>query len=282
MSEGKPAPRPAVIHPQLLTEALGFSPQLLLDDLINVANQTVQDGVNGVEDFLMKRLEVKKQHDATNEIEQGLVAFQTLLEFHTDVAFDFFEAWSLRNIFAVPADLPLVMPHNQDLDLSHTPQELQQLMDEVNQMKLEVYRERKLRQELIRANHRKKAETRWMRSLLGEISQYESMESQVLPDALLHMQKVASSLPELQPATVTALAELRQSEEGARQWEMGKTGYLKWVTAQLLSKASDGGEDLLPDVANVEKFTVVSAALDKVSRSLASAGMDTTAMMDDA
>lgn len=32
----------------------GFSPQLLLDDIINTSNNTVQDGVNGIEGFLQK------------------------------------------------------------------------------------------------------------------------------------------------------------------------------------------------------------------------------------
>ncbi|KAF7337644.1 Centromere protein mis12 [Mycena sanguinolenta] len=77
---------PALIPPQLLTEALGFSPQLLLDDIINVANHAVQDGVNGTEDFLQQRTAQLGEADSTQEIEQRLVAFQTLLEFHTDVA----------------------------------------------------------------------------------------------------------------------------------------------------------------------------------------------------
>ncbi len=64
------------------------------------------------------------------EVEQGLVSFQTLLEHHTDLAFDFFEAWSLRNIFAVPPDLPLVLPHQEGLDLTLRPEREQELMDE--------------------------------------------------------------------------------------------------------------------------------------------------------
>lgn len=124
-----------LIPPQLLTEALGFSPQLLLDDIINVANLAVQDGVNGTEDFLQQRAAQLGEMDGTQEIEQGLVAFQTLLEFHTDVAFDFFEAWSLRNIFAVPADLPLVLPHHEHLDPTHTPEREQELIDEVEKLR---------------------------------------------------------------------------------------------------------------------------------------------------
>ncbi|KAF7307413.1 Mis12-domain-containing protein [Mycena indigotica] len=280
--EAKPPPRPALINPQLLTEALGFSPQLLLDDIINVANQTVQDGVNGVEDFLRKRADDMHQDEMINEIEQGLVAFQTLLEFHTDVAFDFFEAWSLRNIFAVPADLPLVMPHNQSLDLTHTSEEVQQILDEIQQMRTEIFKERKLHQELVRANRRRKVETQRMRNILSELAPYETIDAQTLPEALLELQKVASSLPELQPATISALTQLGDTEEGARQWEMGRTGYFKWATAQLLAKSSSSGEDFLPEIANVEKCIEVSNALDKVSRGLASAGVDTTVMVDDA
>lgn len=44
-------------------------------------------------------------------------SFQTLLEAHTDLAFDFFEAWSHRNIFVIDANLPVVAPHHKGFDL---------------------------------------------------------------------------------------------------------------------------------------------------------------------
>ncbi|KAH9024451.1 hypothetical protein EDB83DRAFT_2527159 [Lactarius deliciosus] len=100
---------PTVLVPELLS----FSPHFLLDDTINIANDGVGRAVDAMEDFLNlwaeTRLEREPDWDDDKELEQGLVSFQTvtLLEFHTDIAFDFFEAWSLRNIFAVPADLPL-------------------------------------------------------------------------------------------------------------------------------------------------------------------------------
>ena len=53
-----------------------------------------------------------------HEVEQGLVAFQTLLEHHTDIAFDFFEAWCLRNIFMIPSsDLPIVLSPSRGIGL---------------------------------------------------------------------------------------------------------------------------------------------------------------------
>ncbi|KAG6895150.1 hypothetical protein C0992_002929 [Termitomyces sp. T32_za158] len=130
-------------HHLLLTEILGFSPQLLLDDIINIANNAVQDGVNGMEEFLQKWVEARAERqtddrDSTQEVEQGLVAFQTLLEQHTDIAFDFFEAWSLRNIFAIPQDLRIAVPHQQNLDLTYPPEREQELLDEIEELRKQL------------------------------------------------------------------------------------------------------------------------------------------------
>ena len=130
-------------HPLLICEALGFSPQLLLDDIINTANNAVQDGVNGMEEFLQKWADERLANAQSSlgsdaimhEVEQGLVAFQTLLEHHTDIAFDFFEAWCLRNIFMIPSDLPVVLPHQEGLDFTITVEKEQELVDDVEQLR---------------------------------------------------------------------------------------------------------------------------------------------------
>ncbi|KAF7337638.1 Mis12-domain-containing protein [Mycena sanguinolenta] len=264
---------PALIPPQLLTEALGFSPQLLLDDIINVANHAVQDGVNGTEDFLQQRTAQLGEADSTQEIEQGLVAFQTLLEFHTDVAFDFFEAWSLRNIFAVPADLPLVLPHHEHLDLTHTPEREQELMDEVERLRNSLENQRRLKRHLIRANHRYSVELRKIRQLVDTLASYESTAAAAisLPAALLEMQKSMATLPELKPVTMAALAQFRHTEAGKRQWEMGTTGL------QVKAK-EEGGEELLPDLANAEMYRRASAAMAEVSREMEPDGDGDVAM----
>jgi len=63
--------------------------------------------------------------------EQGMHSFQTLLEAHTDLAFDFFEAWSHRNIFVINANLPVVAPHHKGLDLETPPETERELQIEV-------------------------------------------------------------------------------------------------------------------------------------------------------
>jgi kinetochore protein Mis12/MTW1 len=127
----------------LLPEILGFSPQLLLDDIINITQSSVADSINAMEAFLRRwadeRVEkVGGEWDSTQEVEQGLVQFQTLLEYHTDIAFDFFEAWSLRNIFAFPPDLPIVVPHQNGLDLKQPKEKEEELSDEIAQLRRQI------------------------------------------------------------------------------------------------------------------------------------------------
>lgn len=134
------APQGPTVPPVLLPEILQFSPQLLLDDIINFANEAITNAVDGLEEFLFRwatdrEQRVSEDWDSTQEVEQGLVAFQTLLEYHTDIAFDFFETWSLRNIFAIPADLPIVVPHQEGLDLTYPPERETELMSEIDELR---------------------------------------------------------------------------------------------------------------------------------------------------
>ena len=131
------------VPPILLPEILQFSPQLLLDDIINFANEAITNAVDGLEEFLFRwatdrEQRVNEDWDSTQEVEQGLVAFQTLLEYHTDIAFDFFETWSLRNIFAIPADLPIVVPHQEGLDLTYPPERETELMSEIDELRKKI------------------------------------------------------------------------------------------------------------------------------------------------
>ena len=74
-----------------------------------------------------------------------MVAFQTLLEYHTDIAFDFFEAWSLRNIFFIPPELEqgnvVVLPHYEGSDLTggeggtEVVEKEREMMDEIEELR---------------------------------------------------------------------------------------------------------------------------------------------------
>lgn len=62
-------------------------------------------------------------------------ALQTLLENYADLAFDFFEAWSHRNIFVVDEELPIVAPHQRGLDLEVPLQRERDLQIEVETLR---------------------------------------------------------------------------------------------------------------------------------------------------
>ena len=65
-----------------------------------------------------------------------------LLESHVDIAFDFFETWSMRNIFAVLADLPIIAPHQAGLDLAGAedqPEREGELLAEVDELRRKVH-----------------------------------------------------------------------------------------------------------------------------------------------
>jgi len=179
--------------------------------------------------------------ETTHEVEQGLVAFQTLLEYHTDIAFDFFEAWSLRNIFVIPPDLPVVLPHQEGLDLTVTPEQEQEAMDEVEELRKRLDGQRKLNRLLTRAN---RTSARQLSQAEARLSQLSSLTIsfntpgsmlntlQELPPKFLEMYRTLSSLPPLE--TLPTAVDL--SEPGKRQWETSKTGYMNWVLGRLLVK----------------------------------------------
>ncbi|PFH47467.1 hypothetical protein AMATHDRAFT_113470, partial [Amanita thiersii Skay4041] len=233
----------------LLPELLGFSPQLLLDDIINISNNAVQDGVNGMEEFLQNWTDnrIAHTHDDAEaerniqEVEQGLVAFQTLLEHHTDIAFDFFEAWSLRNIFAVPPDLKVVLPHQEGLDLTvdaeGAERKERELIEEIDELRKKIKVQQLYKRKLtlarrVAASRHKLASSR-LTSITALVPPPLLDSLTDLPKQLLTLYEHVSSLPPLEPAVAASLALAPEPEAGKRPWETSKTGYLNWALARL-------------------------------------------------
>ncbi|KAG6917760.1 hypothetical protein DXG01_001165 [Tephrocybe rancida] len=246
-NEAGPSHQTRQVPHLLLPEILGFSPQLLLDDIINIANNAVQDGVNGMEEFLEKWVDARAERqggdwDSTQEVEQGLVAFQTLLEHHTDIAFDFFEAWSLRNIFAIPPDLPIVVPHQQTLDLTQTPEREQELMDELEELRKQLDNQRRLRRMYNYAVQVSERQRRREEDKVEQLSLLKSPSLDImgtLPTKVVAMYNAVAALPPLDTSTVATLSH----DPGKRQWESSTTGYKNWAVAQLLDRAESGGPE---------------------------------------
>jgi kinetochore protein Mis12/MTW1 len=233
----------------LLPEILGFSPQLLLDDIINITQSAVADSVNGMEAFLRRWADERLdkaggEWDSTQEVEQGLVQFQTLLEYHTDIAFDFFEAWSLRNIFAFPPDLPIVIPHQTGLDLAQPQEREEELVDEIAQLRRQIANQRNLHRFYTRAVHRSYAKRRRSAANLDRLMFLSAPTLEKLspiPAMLSQLHSSLAALPPMDSAAIAALTQFQLTEPGKRQWETSHTGYLNWAVGQLLERAAEHG-----------------------------------------
>jgi len=137
----------AAAPPVLLPELLGVSPHFVLDTIVNISNNSVEHCVDAMEGFLTGWVEKRADRlkgsgggdwDSKQEIEQGIVAFQTLLESHMDIALDFFEVWCMRNIFAIPAELPVVVPHQAGLILDQPASKEQELLAEIDDLRRRI------------------------------------------------------------------------------------------------------------------------------------------------
>ncbi|KII95304.1 hypothetical protein PLICRDRAFT_96165 [Plicaturopsis crispa FD-325 SS-3] len=241
---------PATLPSILLPEILGFSPQLFLDDIINVANDVATETVNGLESFLIRWADDRTERnslvewDSTQEVEQGLVSFQTLLESHVDIAFDFLEVWSKRNIFAFDADLEIVVPHQKGLDLQIPPEEEQELMAEIDELRRKIDNQNRLKRLYMRAVRKSSVQLHRSRARLEKLSvlDVDSLKSiAAVAPALSAMHASVSSLPPLDPTQVPAPVTLK--DFGKREWETSKTGYLNWATGSLMQRTvgSSGG-----------------------------------------
>ncbi|KAI0327644.1 Mis12-domain-containing protein [Cubamyces sp. BRFM 1775] len=240
-----PPPPPPTVPSVLLPELLGFIPQFLLDDIINVANDEAKQSVDAMEQFLQRwadaRAEKTAEWDPTQEIEQGLVSFQTLLESHVDVAFDFFEAWSMRNIFAIPADLPIVAPHQAGLNLEESPEKEAEILAEIDELRRKVHAQRKLKRLYTRAVRRSAKDLERSRDRLERLSFLRAPQMQALlslPNEFQAMFDAVSSLPPLDPSSAVLEPGI-VPEPGKRPWETSKTGYINWAVEQLMQRAKE-------------------------------------------
>ncbi|KAL2313022.1 Centromere protein mis12 [Schizosaccharomyces pombe] len=102
----------------MLVELLEFTPLSFIDDVINITNQLLYKGVNGVDKAFSQTRFAKK---APQEIEEGLHKFEVLFESVVDRYYDGFEVYTLRNIFSYPPELKGYMrTFGKDVDYSIT------------------------------------------------------------------------------------------------------------------------------------------------------------------
>ncbi|KAF9103313.1 hypothetical protein BGX29_003491 [Mortierella sp. GBA35] len=160
-----------VYQQQLLTEHFGFSPLSFVDDVINSVNNMIYQASMALQEFVESEMEAwatQNEHltedlDIKVESAKCMHKFETLLEAAVDKNFDRFELYALKNLFGVPEDVDIVLPHYEALDFGISlereealDQELETLRQQVIMTKAMNY---KLRKELrLEENRRRELE----------------------------------------------------------------------------------------------------------------------------
>lgn len=108
----------------LTTQLVGLDARILVNEITENAREVLTAHVNGIEAWALEVSRKMKDPLVSREVkivrafrvsclvtdlDQGMHAFETLLESHVDKAFDKFAAWALRNAFEIPSDAPVVL-----------------------------------------------------------------------------------------------------------------------------------------------------------------------------
>ncbi|KAI1321292.1 hypothetical protein EDD11_006628 [Mortierella claussenii] len=145
---------------QLLTEHFGFSPLSFVDDVINSVNNMIYQASMALQDYVEAQMDELvainapsvRNLDVRDESAKCMHKFETLLESSVDKNFDRFELYALKNLFGVPEDVDIVLPHYEALDFEIAADREQQLDEQLEILRRKVVATKalnfKLRKEL--------------------------------------------------------------------------------------------------------------------------------------
>ncbi|KAG8717035.1 hypothetical protein FRC09_014843 [Ceratobasidium sp. 395] len=240
----------------MLTELLGFVPQLLLDDIADAATDTVNNAIEGLEDYLRKWLASRDQQppsdDLEAEIENGLLEFHTLLCGHRDMSIDMLETWSMRNVFYVPPELKIVMPHQRGLDLSVPAGRDVKAQVELDVLRRKIENARKFQEQLKRAEEVTQQRLERSEARLEKLRFLKSLDPSTVESLPNQLRSLFTSLRTLS-TTVPPLP--AAPPDGSRPHTESRPEFLDWAIKRLVDPSNGvgprGGGDLAAVVSGV-------------------------------
>ncbi|KAF9208506.1 hypothetical protein BGZ49_008590 [Haplosporangium sp. Z 27] len=130
---------------QLLTEHFGFSPLSFVDDVINSVNNMIYQASMALQEYVETQMDdlagsnlLPDDVDVKDESAKCMHKFETLLESAVDKNFDRFELYALKNLFGVPEDVDIVLPHYEALDFNIGVEREQQLDEQLEILRRKV------------------------------------------------------------------------------------------------------------------------------------------------
>ncbi|KAJ3278549.1 hypothetical protein HDU76_009847 [Blyttiomyces sp. JEL0837] len=114
---GKHREKQDMLARELLVDHFGFEPVEFIDDVINSVNSLMYQTLSALEEFVEDQI-------GEEEASAGMVAVETLLENAIDKNLDIFEVFALKNVFKIPNDISLRLPHYEGIQEDATKEDL--------------------------------------------------------------------------------------------------------------------------------------------------------------
>ncbi|KAI9091113.1 Mis12 protein-domain-containing protein [Phlyctochytrium arcticum] len=162
---------------ELVTEQLGWAPVSFVDDVVNAMNDLAYKGISSFEQWL------EEYGLDEEEAEKGLAATETLFESNIDRQFDKFELFVLQSIFVVPVNLPIRLPHHEDVDYSVTDENEEQVDAELEELQ------------------RRLKATSYVNAQLSRALEHTEKDCEDLEQVRTHLSAISSVTPSI-PATI--------------------------------------------------------------------------------
>ncbi|BEI93973.1 uncharacterized protein CcaverHIS019_0604320 [Cutaneotrichosporon cavernicola] len=229
-----------------MAEMMGFDPYHLLSDIAEHARSAIYPTVNSVEGWARSIASGRAEYD--QEVDRGSHAFETLLENVIDRAFDKYTAYALRNSFAVPDGMDLVLPWHKEMDFARA-QFIADLDEgeDVLAARLASLRAKVEQARLVRYRL-ERAEAVLDRRL--QVAQHRRNEVGFVRDAVAEAGLIP--LDEKAGGVVDALGSLHTNLEDVKMqarppgvspgvaWETGRQAYLSWAVGKALADGRAG------------------------------------------
>ncbi|KAG8979325.1 hypothetical protein FRB95_011360 [Tulasnella sp. JGI-2019a] len=223
-----PKPNPALL------DIAGFPVQLLVDDLLDIGVDAVGKATDALESYLNEHYlpNFPPDSEAHDKVQAGLVSFSTLLESHLDKAFDAFEHWSLRNVFAWDPSLDVVLKHQEGLDLTVTAEQEANLLTDIDELRRKVDARKRLNARLRFAVKSSDARTARSAARLEQLRFLSTLKDRVsLPKEVQDLLDRVQSLPPIPPPTLAPIDPMK------RPWQLSHAGYMDWASKTTIERS---------------------------------------------
>ncbi|KAF9158550.1 hypothetical protein DFQ26_007480 [Actinomortierella ambigua] len=263
-----------IYQQQLLTEHFGYSPLSFVDDVINSINNLIYQASMALQAYAEQ--EMADIDPSLMECAKCIHRFETLLESAVDKNFDRFELYALKNIFGVPEDVDVVLPHYEALDFDIPDSKERELDDQLAMLRRQVIATKalnyKLRKELDMQNRKKRQlekcrdQIMFLREAIKEFG-----DVQPLPQTLIFIRDNIETLHDRFQQLYTKLQQYQQQDQQllSKSSSSASTTSSGTSSSSALASLRDHLARLQPDQRAIYIQSVVRKQTDELQRSRA-------------